>query len=307
MRARLLHMIRGGKGDARNGLRPAWFAFALPLMLASPAGYCQPGADDSPLRKFEKGAQPPSNSQSGAQPAPQPAPQSSGQQGGSGASNKDDENWLGELLDVLFSPSGGSSDGAQNGSGGGNVQMHTFLDIPTERTMDRLDPRADITLRRDDGDVLIPYARYDFGYQEVSSSISGYDNRLEFGFGAASMQVEDYRLYDRKYGAALTIDRYLLQYRVSVNRRSELDFGVGQTELLGASYTALGTVSMAARVILADNLMLELRPTWARTVQDYDAAVALTLPYWSLKAGYRTMTSPGGTLQGPYVGFALHY
>ncbi len=291
----------GGRGSAGWRL-PAWLAVALAL--ASPVAHAQPDSGDSPLRKFEKGAQPPGAPPSAPQPAPSPP---AGQQQGSTASADSGDNWFGELLEVLFGDNHASSGNADSGaSGGGNTQFHTFLDRPTDLTLERLDARTDITLRRDEGDVLIPYVRYDFAYQQLSSSISGYDNRLELGYGVASLLVEDYRLYDRAYATALTLDRYLLQYRVSLNRRSEFDFGVGETEMLGANYTQLGTVSLAARFILADNLLLEVRPTWARTIQDYEAAIALTQPYWSLKAGYRSMTSPGGTLQGPFIGLALH-
>ncbi len=310
--------IGGGKGGARARLLPACVTLLLALGLASPAAWCD--ANDSPLRKFEKGAQPP----------PSPAPsQSSGQNSSSGDSNEHHDDWLSDLLDFLFSPGDGhasgnsasgnsasgdsasgdsaSGDSGAGGSGSDDPPIHTFLDRPTNLTMARLDPRTDISVRRDDGDILIPYARYDFGYQTLSAGIYGYDNRLEAGFGAFGVQFEDYRLYDRNFGIGLTLDRYLLQYRISVNRRSEFDFGIGQTDLMGATLTQLRTVSVTGRIMLVDNLMLEVRPAWARTVQDYDGALVLTLPYWSLKAGYRSMTSPGGTLQGPYIGFALHY
>jgi hypothetical protein len=292
---------QGEKGGA--GRRPAHarLAWALALALASTVACAQaggpPNTDESPLRKFEKGAQ----TQSGSQPA---ASQPPGQTAGSGGSNDQHDDWLGDFLDFLFSPSGGSS--GSNASGD-DAPAPGFLAVPTDLTMARLNPRTDITLRRDDGDILIPYARYDFGYQQLSAGIRGYDNRFEAGFGVFSFLFEDYRLYDQNYGAALTLERYLMQYRVSVNRRSELDFGVGQTDLMGAGYTSLDTLSVAGRFMLLDNVLLEVRPVWARTVHDYDAALMLTQPYWSLKAGYRTMTSPGGTLQGPYLGFALHY
>jgi hypothetical protein len=293
--------IGGGKGGAGTRLAPACVTLLLALGLASPAAWCD--ANDSPLRKFEKGAQPPASQPAPAQPA--------GQNAGSGDSNEHHDDWLGDVLDFLFS-SPRSSDSAQNAGrsvsgGGGQAAAPSILDIPADLTMARLDPRTDITVRRDEGDILIPYARYDFGYQTLSAGIHGYDNRLEAGFGVVSVLFEDYRLYDRNFGVGLTVDRYLLQYRISVNRRSEFDFGIGQTDLMGATLTQLGTVSVTGRIMLVDNLLLELRPAWARTVQDYDGALVLTLPYWSLKAGYRSMTSPGGTLQGPYIGFALHY
>ena len=309
--------LQGEKGGVRRTWARACVArmparaLALALALAGPAAFAQlggpPNADDSPLRKFEKGAQPAPSQPAPSKPASsQPASSGpSGQNSGSGDSNEHDDSWLGDLLGFLFSPSGGSSGGSN--SGGDDAAAPGFLAVPTDRTIARLDPRTDITVRRDDGDILIPYARYDFGYQQLSSGIRGYDNRLEAGYGPFSFLFEDYRLYDQNYGAALTIERYLMQYRVSVNRSSEIDFGVGQTDLMGAGYTSLGTLSVAGRFMLLDNLMLEVRPAWARTVHDYDGALVLTQPYWSLKAGYRTMTSPGGVLQGPYLGFAVHY
>lgn len=298
MRARGLHN-QGEKGSAGRKVRAAWLACALALTLASPAAHCEgggpPNPDDSPLRKFEKGARPAPSSE----PAPQaPAPPLSG----SPNDGEHDDDWLGDFLDFLFSPSGGSS----AGNASGDDTSPGLLAAATDLTMARLDPGTDISLRRDEGDALIPYIRYDFAYQNVSSSISGYDNRIELGYGVVSILADDYHLTDGAYGVSLTVDRYLLQYRVSVDRRSEFDFGVGETDLLGANYTRLGTVSIAARFMVADNLMLELRPTWARTVQDYEGAAAYARRGWSLKAGYRSMTSPGGTLRGPFIGFSLY-
>lgn len=309
-----MRQFHKGKGRAR---RLMWSAgVALMLACASAAAWCQGGGanpDDSPLRKFENGARPAQD--------PQPAPASPGS-GDSGEHG--DSDWLADLLNILFSGKDTQAPGSGGGSSGQgssedspaqgpdigdawpDLQFHTFLDRPTSLTMHRLDPQAEAAVRRDDGDILIPYVRYDFAYNHVSSSISGVDNRLELGWGVIGILADEYYLTDSAYGVSLTMDRYLLQYRLSINRRGELDLGVGETDLLGANYTQLGTVSVAARFIAAEHLMVEFRPTWANTIQDYEGAVAYTRSGWSLKAGYRSMTSPGGTLQGPFVGFALH-
>ena len=294
---------KGGSRGAGRQLWPAGGTLLLALGCASPAAWC--AADDSPLRKFEKGAQP-----SATQPAPSlPAPsQPSGQDTRSGdAGDHHDDDWLGDLLNFLFSPSDRSSGSSAGGGEDGDApEIDTFLDRPTILTMARLHPRADAGVRRDEGDALIPYVRYDFAYQHVSSSASGYDNRLELGYGVISVLVDDLHLTDRAYGVSLTVDRYLLQYRVSVDRHREFDFALGETDLLGANYTQLGTVSVAARFMVTNHVMLEFRPTWANTIQDYEGAAAYSQPGWSVKAGYRSVTSPGGTLQGPFIGFSLY-
>lgn len=297
---------------------------ALALAFASPAVWCageEPNSDDSPLRKFEKGAHP--------APNPQPAEQPSSS-GDSEKHHGDDDNWLGDLLGDMLSglfssnhsqtPSqaGGSTDGADGtnstentggediGTWWSNFEIHTFLDRPTYLTMQRMDSEADDTVRRNDGDVLIPYVRYDFSYHHVSSSISGIDNRIEVGYGVIGILADNYLLNDSAYGTSLSVDRYLLQYRLSINKRGELDMGVGETYLMGANSTQFNTVSLAGRIIVDDHLMFEFRPSWTSAIQDYEGAVAYTGSGWSLKSGYRSMTSPGGTLQGPFIGFALH-
>lgn len=280
----------------------------LTLAFASSPAWCQGNGanpDDSPLRKFERGARPAQN----PQPTPHPPRSAGPDEHGSGGStdhgyndpdeNHRDDDFFGDLLgdllsDILNGLFSHHHSHASSGTGGGI-------------TMQQQDPGIDDDVQHEAGDVLMPYVRFDSAYNNVSSSIYGNDNRLEIGYDDISFLADLYYLTDSTYGTSFSVDRYLLQYRLPVKPRGEVDFGVGRTNMYGASFTQLGTLSVAARFIVKDHVMLEFRPSWTHTIQDYEGTVAYTWTGFTLKAGYRSMTSPGGTLQGPFIGFALHY
>lgn len=246
--------------------------------------FCQssnPPDDNSMLQKFEKSVQPPADKPANPQPAPAP--------------DHDKNNHKDDLGDEL----------AQD-------MMDVVVDVVAElgrATTQRLSPKTDISLRRDDGDILIPFVRYDFAYQNISSNIDAHINRLEAGYGSVGLMLENYVLRERIPSNTLTINRQMLLYRMSMNRSVEVDFGLGQSVISGLQRTTLNSLSLPVKVILGENenIALELRPTWANTMDDYEIALLWVKSFGSLKIGYRSLNSSGATLNGPYAGFAFHY
>jgi hypothetical protein len=264
-----------------QGFSPA--ALFVILALCAPAAYCgAPNHSDESggtLGKFEKDVQPP------ADPAPRPA---------DGDRRRDREHHDGDSL------------GDELVSSFGDLVVSIFADLGNQ-TLLRLAPDAQPPVRRDDGDILIPFVRYDFAYQHITSSINADSNRLEAGYGPYAFSLEQYTFRESAPSFTLTVDSATFLYRISLSKAAEVDFGLGHTTITGAQRTTLNTVTLPVKIALTDNTALELRPAWSGTLADYELALHWGMPYWSAKIGVRTLNSPGTSLRGPFAGFSLHF
>ncbi len=273
---------------------------------ASASAYCQQAPNDnSPLRRFEKGVQTPSSqpsAQTPSQPSTQtyypPYPQSyqpydpfappgssNNYQGGRRPPSDD---LVGELMGDML--------GTVIGIAG---QMGVM-------TMQRLDSGADSAKRREEGDLLVPFLRYDFFRQHAIANIYATDHRLEVGYGPIALLVEKYTFYQQP-NDTLTINRKLFLYRMSPTRNAEIDLGSGESVVSGLQNISLGAFSLPIVIMLGDNVALEFRPTWSHTMDDYEGVVHVGGQFGSLNLGYRYLSTSGAVLNGPFAGFSLYY
>jgi hypothetical protein len=240
------------------------------------------GADTSVLHEFEKSIQP--ASEGGGQNNPQKQPRES----------KHDEeigSELGEavaqeIVDVAMSIL----------AAGGRYSLRRLAP----------DPDAEAPLLRNDGEPLIPFIRYDFGYQWVSANIAGHIHRFEGGYGPVALFLEDYTLDESSPGAALNIQRQMMLYRMS-GSRAEIDIGLGQTVISGAQRTEIGAVSLRGRFMFGEAVSMDILPTWGSGLDDCELALHWGRQFGSLKIGYRRLHSPSAALGGPFAGFALYF
>lgn len=273
-----MHMEATGNSDATLR-RVVLGIFVLLAMAGTSSAYGQndPGAD-SPLRKFEKNAQP------AATPSQPPAPPPAEHD----RQHEDHGNDLGqELASDLI-----------------NATMDIAIEVGAA-TMKRVNSGADELVRRDNGDILIPFLRYDFSRQSISGAIFALDNRVEAGYGPLAMMFEKYAFYDR--ASTLTFYRQMLLYRASTSKDFELDLGAGQTVMYGTLRTPLGSFSIPVKLRVADAVTIEFIPTWSGTINDYETALHWGGKFASFKVGYRYLSSPDMNLKGPFAGLALYF
>ncbi len=282
---------------------------AIGLMVFALGAASAFGQDDpnDPLRKFEKGVK---NAQS-QQPAPAPAPApSSNNNSNSSNNNSNSSNNNGNNS----SYSSGYSDSSSGNNDLAVELTQDFVNFSIQLiaeagslTLQRLFTTADPAIRRDPGDILIPFVRYDLSYQSVTSGIYAISNRLEVGFGPLGLLYEDYVFHNRATGSQLMIEKELFLWRMSSSRDFELDLGFGQSALMGLDRIPMGSFALPIKYKPTDSITLEFIPTWSGLMTDYDGAVHWSNPSWSLKAGYRYLTTTGANLKGPYVGLALYF
>ena len=239
------------------------------------------GADTSVLHRFEKSIQSATESNKQSDPLPE-----------SYYRTKHDDGIGHELGDALVEELV-------------NVAM-TILAEGGKSTLQRLDPATEGRLYRNEGDPSIPFVRYDFAYQQVSANIDARSSRLEGGYGPVALFLEDYSFNETLPASTLDIQRQMLLYRMS-GQQAEFDIGLGQSVITGAGRTVVGAVSLRCRFTLGENVSMEILPVWGGGMSDYELALYWGRQYGSLKIGYRSLSSPDVSLNGPFAGFALYF
>ncbi len=246
---------------------------------SSPRSSGAQGVDTSVLHGFERSVQAASGSSN------QNNPQSSGRRGhDDGIAHELGEELVQGVVDVAM----------------------TILSEGGRSTLRRLDPATDVPLQRNDGEPSIPFVRYDFAYQQVSSNIDAHINRLEGGYGPIAVFLEDYSFNETSPTSTLKIQRHMLLYRMS-GQQAEVDIGLGESVISGMQRTTVGAVSLRGRFVIDENFSIEVMPIWGGGMSDYELALQWGRQYGSLKVGYRALYSPDVSLSGAFAGFALYF
>jgi hypothetical protein len=239
------------------------------------------GADTSELYKFEKSVQPspPENRQS--------------EHHANRSHNNEHDDGFGSELGASFAQA--MMELTMNMFAAGGVS-----------SLQRLDHGAGEALHRNEGEPMIPFARYDFAYQHVSSDITAHVNRFEGGYGPAALLLEDYTFNESSPSATLNVQRQMVLYRMSVGQH-EVDLGLGQSTIAGMQRTSISAVSVRVRFMLGENISIDVHPVWGDGMDDYELALHYGMQYGALKIGCRSLNTPGASLSGPFAGFALYY
>lgn len=164
---------------------------------------------------------------------------------------------------------------------------------------------------RKPGESLIPFVRFDYGYQNVESDIDASDYRVEFGYGPLGFQVRKTFYVEDDPNDKLDVTQFHALYRMSLGNRVELDLGLGVFELEGNEKNS--GFSFTAPVLFHPNeiIGIELRPAWTvingNSIAEYDIALLCGWRYIAFRTGYKSLDAPGASLNGPYIGVSLRY
>ncbi len=165
--------------------------------------------------------------------------------------------------------------------------------------------------RREPGEFLIPFIRFDYAYQDVESDVHASDYRLEVGYGPFGIAARKTHYVEDAPEDELDINQIYLLYRMSLLESIQIDLGIGGFELDGNDSNS--STSFTAPVLLQpfDFLGFELRPHVTsingNVIWDTDLGVLCGRQYVSLRAGFRWLRTNGQSLDGPYIGLSVRY
>ncbi|MCX5796810.1 MAG: hypothetical protein NTY77_15050 [Elusimicrobia bacterium] len=166
--------------------------------------------------------------------------------------------------------------------------------------------------RRKHGDILIPFARADAGYQAVQEGVSAVDVRAEAGYALLAVSVRRTSYWQRKSDETMSTTALVPEYRMLFGGAVEADLGFGPFFLDGAAHHAGTILTLPILIHPAKHLGLEFRPAWANLeggppIADYGLNVVLRAGYVALYGGYRWLRSGGVALDGPVGGLSAYW
>jgi len=117
---------------------------------------------------------------------------------------------------------------------------------------------------RKPGESLIPFVRFDYGYQNVDSHIDASDYRVEFGYGPLGFQVRKTSYVEDDPDDKLDVNQFHVLYRMSLGNKIEIDLGLGVFEIEGNE--KISAFSFTIPVLFQPNeiIGIELRSAWTQ-------------------------------------------
>lgn len=160
------------------------------------------------------------------------------------------------------------------------------------------------------GEALIPKFRFDSHYQMVDSDINAFDSRFEFGRGPIGIDLRHTRFHETGIDDSLSVTEFFFLYRMSFGNHVGMNFGLGNFKLTGNRQNTSFAFSLP--IHWHEGYMgMEFRPVYTSIngsfVEDYDFRFMLNYKISSFQLGYRSIQVPGDALEGPYLGFSLHW
>lgn len=161
------------------------------------------------------------------------------------------------------------------------------------------------------GSPVLPTISLDTDCQNVESDIYSINNRIEVGYGPFGFQYKEMRYFERDPKDKLKIYQFNYLHRMSDGEYFRIDLGIGIVTIEGNKSNSGLSLLTPVYVYFPKKCSLFLRPNWGwingNSIQDYKLGFLLSRKYISAQVGYRFVKSGEETLNGPFIGFNLHY
>ncbi len=161
--------------------------------------------------------------------------------------------------------------------------------------------------RKESGEPQLAFMRIDGGYQAVEGDVNAYDYQIELGYGPVGVQYNKTHYYESDTDDKMQLSRLYGLYRMSLFTEFELDLGLGRLTVDGSENNSYWYVTTPVKIHVDSGWGVEFRPGLSDNITEWDLALLKSWQYFSLKAGYRWLSAGDASLDGPYLGFALHY
>jgi hypothetical protein len=165
--------------------------------------------------------------------------------------------------------------------------------------------------KRTIGEALLPFVRADLNYQHVSSRIYGIDGRIESGYGPFGIHFRDTHYVERDPKNSLDFRYIQGLYRISTDDSFDFSLGLGGLIMDGEKVHGGFSMTFPLEIYPYEHFGFRLSPTWSfnngNAVSDYEAAIAYSRRFYSLRAGFRRTKVQDQILKGPFLGVSYHY
>lgn len=164
---------------------------------------------------------------------------------------------------------------------------------------------------RQTGEATLPFFQYEHKYLRVNSDIDARDNGLEIGYGPYGFSCRHTKFTEENPSDELSLTQYHLLLRFSRTSSREFGLGIGSLVMHGNDDHSGLSITFPIKIYPSDSWGVRFKPTFSwingNAIDEYDLSLAYTKRYASLQLGYRALVAKGKDLDGPYLGFFLHY
>lgn len=209
--------------------------------------------------------------------------------------------------------SGCIADDVVEGTVNGLIEIAALMIVEGgKHSLNRLSPppASDITPRMT-GDPLIPYARFDTHYLNANNGIRAVDLKLELGYGPAAVEIRRTRFSESYPADELKLAYIHALYRMSLGDKVGFNMGFGRATLEGDNINSGSSFTFPLLIHWSKNLGIETRYTASvingNSLIDKDIALVLTHSATALTLGYRSVSTPGSTIRGPFAGLSVRW
>ncbi len=161
--------------------------------------------------------------------------------------------------------------------------------------------------KRQPGEILIPFYRFNINKQHVSDQINAVDFKIEIGKGAIGLEFRSTKYNDDITLEELEYNQIQYFHRMSFGNKIGLNLGIGYGQMDGV-YSFDGLI-LSAPILFHNSrhLGFEIRPSVFNTdgvsVSDLDLSVLYTYRKLAFRIGHRSLESPNVDIDGYYIGF----
>jgi hypothetical protein len=161
------------------------------------------------------------------------------------------------------------------------------------------------------GENIVPQLRADMTAGNLESNIDLEDYRFDLGYGAIGISHKKTTLTESAPEDKLELRQTILMYRMTLSDKLELDIGAGKYRLDGNNAHTEDAANFSILWNNRNGYGLEYRLTKANgntlELRDNEASFHYGIKRFSVKIGYRSITSDVISLEGPFAGVAFYH
>ena len=154
---------------------------------------------------------------------------------------------------------------------------------------------------------LTPCMNFDLTYHSVESDVEAIDILCEAGLPWVRLHMSHTRFHESSPHDHMALTRALIMLRLQLTAQAEFAPGFGALNISGNDSNTRFAITAPLLIRTESNWGLELRPLLAPNIFQLDAALSYRIEHVALKGGYRMLSSPDESLNGPYMGLSFQF
>ncbi|MFW2372449.1 MAG: hypothetical protein ACN4GM_04955 [Gammaproteobacteria bacterium] len=161
--------------------------------------------------------------------------------------------------------------------------------------------------KRQPGEILIPFYRFNINTQHVSDQINAIDLKMEIGKGAIGFEFRATKYTDDITNDELKYNQVQYFHRMSFGNKIGLNLGIGYGQMNGVD--SFDGLVLSAPILFHNghHLGFEIRPSVFNadgvSINDLDLSALYTYRKLAFRIGHRSLESPNVDIDGYYIGF----